>query len=333
MAVTGFPRIPRIFIPALVVAVVGCSALHGQTMPDRGDAALAESGDPASPVRRTSRYAARVKRLDPHEATDAALEGPLARTLSVEFQETPLRDAVAQLADTLGIQIRIDLKALEEAGVDRENPLTVALADAPARAILRAALHPLDLTAIPRDGALVVTTREAAKNDLAIWFYPLPGGLDASDVDTLVRRLVVPAAGERFGGDATIVPVSGDSPAGLGVTILAPDAVHERILALLAGLDEAAWHPDAAGPAPRHVRVHAIPDEHVREALCGRLVELCNESLADAADPEAEVTEVGTTLVVRSTSPGFHARAANLIATIVARSRSPDDESARGVAR
>lgn len=327
MATGSERRFLLVAIPAFLAAVVGGTGAFGQTTtadPLGTLLPLAEAGDSASPNRGRSRYLDRVLRTDQHQATEAALREPLSRRVTFDFHETPLREAIEQIADTIGITIRIDPQTLGAVGRNGECPITISLADVPAQMLIRSILRPMDLVAIPRDGHLVVTSREAAAEDPAIWFYPTPSGIDLYEVEELVERLVEPSAWESLGGPCSIVSISGGSPEGVGVSIQAPDEIHERILSLLVGLDKAAWHQPAASTnsAPRHVRVHTIRDASVRETLCERLVEMCNESLGDAADPEADVSEIGTTLVVRSTSPEFQVRAANLISRIVGREES-----------
>lgn len=321
MAPTSARRFFQLASPALLSVVIGSTVASGQTATDAPlgeSSSVAEQGDSASPNRARSHYLARVLRTDQHQATEAALREPLSRRVTVDFNETPLREAIDQIADTIGITIRIDAEALQDHGRDEGFPITISLADVPASMLIRSML-PKDLRSIPRDGHLVVTTLEAAREDPAIWFYPTPSGLDAFEVEQLIQQIVEPDAWENLGGPYSIVGVSGGSPEGVGVSVRAADEIHERILPLLVGLDQAAWHHSDASTdsAPRHVRVHGVPDAAVREALCERLVKLCNESLGDAADPEAEVSEIGTTLVVQSTSPEFHIRASNLISRIV----------------
>lgn len=331
MATVGVRRLFPIATTALLTAVIGsvvASRGQGATEdPFATSLPVAEAGDAASESRGRSHYLARAMRIDRHLATDAALRDPLSRPVTFDFNETPLRQAIDQIADTIGIRIRIDADACDAAGRDPDSPVTIALAEVPARTLIRAML-PKELTSIPRDGHLVVTSRDAAGDDPAIWFYPTPSGLDAFQVREIVERLVEPGAWNSQGGPSSIVCVSSGSTEGVGVLIQAPEEIHERLLPLLVGLDRAAWHQPATGtgPVPRHVRAHTVLDAAVREALCERLAEMCNESLGDAADPDAEVSEIGTTLVVRSTSPEFHLRAANLISRIAGREEPHGDE-------
>lgn len=319
MAKIGGPVLIPIVMPVLMTAVLGWTMAAGQTAISVTPSEAGEIDRERPVERKEARYDSRVRRLDSHAETDEALRARLERRLTVGFAGTPLSAVIAEVADATGIHFRIDGKAIQEHGVTMEEKVTVSITDVPTDALLRLILRPMNLTAIVRDGHVVVTTREAAADDPATWFYPLPTGFerDPATVMEMVQTIVKPDGWDVVGGPASMTSISGIDRAGF--VIHAPDEMHERILPLLAGLDTAGWSDevDGAGPAPRHIRVHAVPNAEVRDALVDSLVAMCNESLAHGADPEADVTEIGRTIVVRSKSPEFHLRVAELIAAIL----------------
>jgi hypothetical protein len=65
-----------------------------------------------------------------YEALDSTVD-------SLEFNETPLRDVISSLRDREGIPIQIDAKALEDAGIDLETPITKNLSGISLRSALR----------------------------------------------------------------------------------------------------------------------------------------------------------------------------------------------------
>ena len=58
-----------------------------------------------------------------------------------EFIETPLADAIEYLKDAHEIPIRIDVKALSEAGVTRDAPITCNIKGITLRSALRSRTH------------------------------------------------------------------------------------------------------------------------------------------------------------------------------------------------
>lgn len=48
----------------------------------------------------------------------------LIKPMQCEFQETPLRDVVSHVRETLEMPVALDRKALEDAGIDVEIPIT-----------------------------------------------------------------------------------------------------------------------------------------------------------------------------------------------------------------
>lgn len=238
------------------------------------------------------------------------------------FTETPLRDVVAHIKDGLGLPITIDMKALEDAGIDLETPITLDASTGTVRSALRRILDPIALTWMVRDECLLITTQETAAENLAVRLYPLPcaAGSD-TDADSLAALVDViqsttggVAAWADFGGHGTVRP----SPDGSALVIAQTEETHDEVEGLMRSLHErgrAELGVAADGSAARSptVRVHPVADAKVRADLAAKLVALCNESLAKAGDPQAKVTAVGECLAVQSVSPEFHILAGQLI--------------------
>ncbi|NBV47062.1 MAG: hypothetical protein EBR86_15865, partial [Planctomycetia bacterium] len=99
-----------------------------------------------------------------------ALDKPVE---SLEFNETPLRDVISQLQDSQGIPIQVDTKALEEAGLDLDAPVTRNLSGVSLRSALRLILGDLDMTYLIKDEVLLITTKEKAAENLIVKVYPV----------------------------------------------------------------------------------------------------------------------------------------------------------------
>lgn len=165
-------------------------------------------------------------------AAQAALEKPV----DVSFQDVPLREAMFQLSKPAGVPIGLDMRALEEQGVDFETPVTFALAGRPLAVVLDRLLDPLDLTLDLAGDRLLVTTEDQAEQRLSTAIYPLP--LDSRDhvdlVDTIQNTIGGPAAWADTGGTGAIVAIEG-SPRCL--VIRQTTANHRAIAALLRSLE------------------------------------------------------------------------------------------------
>ncbi|HEX5105152.1 MAG TPA: hypothetical protein VFV87_15135, partial [Pirellulaceae bacterium] len=91
----------------------------------------------------------------------------------MEFIETPLNDAINILKDTHQIPIELDVKRLEEAGVNIDTPVTKNLRGITLRSALRLLLNDLELTYVVRDEVLLITTPEEAESQLITKVYPV----------------------------------------------------------------------------------------------------------------------------------------------------------------
>ncbi len=99
-----------------------------------------------------------------------ALEQPVE---NFDFVETPLRDVVAQIEDAHGIQVEIDARALEDFGLDIDQPVTRSVSGISLRSALRLILSEIDLAYIIKDEVMMITTQEEAENNLVLKVYPV----------------------------------------------------------------------------------------------------------------------------------------------------------------
>ncbi|NDC64001.1 MAG: hypothetical protein EBZ59_08490, partial [Planctomycetia bacterium] len=99
-----------------------------------------------------------------------ALEKPVER---FDFNETPLRDVIAQIEDAQGIPVQIDAKAFEDAGLDLMTPVTKNVSGISLRSALRLLLGELDLTYLVKDEVLLITTKDKAAENLVVKVYPV----------------------------------------------------------------------------------------------------------------------------------------------------------------
>jgi len=88
----------------------------------------------------------------------AALETPV----DMNFQEAPLQDVIGALAAKAQVPVILDEKALTEAGVSTDTPVSIQVKQVSFKAALRIMLGNLDLTYVVRDEVLQITTPDFA---------------------------------------------------------------------------------------------------------------------------------------------------------------------------
>ncbi len=130
------------------------------------------------------------------EHIHSVLREPLKAPL--EFQEQPLSDVMAQIADEYEIPIQFDSGALDEVAISSDTEVTLA----PLRNVtLRSALNIMlkqpgleDLTYIIEEEVLLITTEERANESLKVKVYPV------ADLVLPIENLSVGGGGQMGGG-------------------------------------------------------------------------------------------------------------------------------------
>jgi serine/threonine protein kinase len=102
---------------------------------------------------------------------DARVRRSLATKISVKFKDTPLSDAVTEVAKKLAVEARLDAEAISEGEFPPDQPVNVNLANSTGEAVLAKLLHPLQLSWEIMDGTLVITTPVRANDRLTSKFY------------------------------------------------------------------------------------------------------------------------------------------------------------------
>lgn len=169
-------------------------------------------------------------------APAAAARAALDKPVDARFAETALRDAIARLSDQAGVPIALDLGRLENAGIHLDTAITIAFAGRPLVVALDRILDPLGLTFTLTADRLLVTTKEAAGEQVTVALYPLPAdGRDAATlIDTIERTVGGPGEWMRGGGDGFMFAVEGDLRC---LVVGQTTAIHRRLAAFLRSLE------------------------------------------------------------------------------------------------
>ncbi len=112
-----------------------------------------------------------------HRGADAAkrsqIESVLDSKTAFEFLDVPLSEVVDALEGQHEIQIEIDQRAVEEAGLTTDAPVAKSLAGISLRSALKLLLRDLGLTFLIEDEVLQITTPEEAESRLVTVVYPV----------------------------------------------------------------------------------------------------------------------------------------------------------------
>ena len=171
---------------------------------DRAFVAKQTAKKPAGKVKRPSKKPVEKKQPKIHGG-EAAIRKGLAKTLPLEFIETPLSDAIAFLRDVSRTEIVLDRYALERADISADAPVSANKKRVTLREALDLILEPLKLTWDVKHEVILVTTEEQHENNLLAVVYQVA---PKSDVEALLENI-----------ETTVAPKSWDVAGGPGVIV------------------------------------------------------------------------------------------------------------------
>jgi hypothetical protein len=106
-------------------------------------------------------------------AREKGLLRMLNTTLPVNFENTPLKEAITFVHDKTGIDIFVDESSLKDADIEYDAPVTLKASGLHTRTVLKTVLAGHGLTFIIKEGALHVMTPEKAKQFMIARAYPV----------------------------------------------------------------------------------------------------------------------------------------------------------------
>jgi hypothetical protein len=199
-----------------------------------------------------------------------AIEEKLDQTIeSVDFEDVPLEDAVAHLAEEAGIPVAIDETALTGYGIKLDKPVSLHLENRPARTMFRLILSPLGLTTINRDAVLTVTTTEIAEEGMLTFVYEVS---DLCRTQEQTNTLIDVLQSDTDGSWEDIDGIGGSiSMPRVGTLVLRQtERVHREIAGILEQLRETLGDETLADPATPdddqvETRYYHLPKDQARE--------------------------------------------------------------------
>ena len=122
-----------------------------------------------------TRRRAKYKAVDLSESGSAEekINEELLKPTELDFTEIPLKEAIDYIKDKHEIEIQFDEKALTEAAVATDTPITKQLDGISLRSALRLILRPMQLTYVIKDEVLLITSQTEAENQLVVKVYPV----------------------------------------------------------------------------------------------------------------------------------------------------------------
>ena len=97
----------------------------------------------------------------------------LDKNTVLEFQDTPLSEAIAYIAELHGITIRIDENSIQEVGITRDEPISLFLSDVSLRSAFKIMLEDLELTYVIRDEIMQIVSVAEAEENRQVRVYPV----------------------------------------------------------------------------------------------------------------------------------------------------------------
>jgi hypothetical protein len=140
------------------------------------------------------------------EEPPSAIEKALSAPAKFTFLETPLEEVAAFLGEQHNINVVLDKKALEEAGLGTDIPVTLDLSGIPLRSALNIVLRDFGLTWTVRDKMLEITASEALDSQLVTRLYDvshLTG--NAEGLADLIMAVLNPQSWGIVGGAGSVV--------------------------------------------------------------------------------------------------------------------------------
>jgi hypothetical protein len=175
---------------------------------------------------------------NPVAQIESALKGPIGQW---EFIDTPLNEIVAQLKSDHNIEVQLDTKTLDEAGVTAEaTTFSRSLSGLALEDALALLLDQHEMTFVVRNGVLQITTQAVADEVLETRLYDVGDLLNARapEYEKLIEVLVSsiePESWDQAGGPGAILEYSQFET----LVVTQTRSVHQKMEKLLGELRKA----------------------------------------------------------------------------------------------
>ena len=130
--------------------------------------AIAQSGQLGQPDNKIAKVKSKMKKEpDLNEITFAKLQ----KITTINYIDTSLNELLGDLGEKLEMQIFLDVRNLDDVGIDRDTPVTINLANVPAYLGFELMLQQLDLGFTVKEGLIIVTSADDAEVSAVVRYY------------------------------------------------------------------------------------------------------------------------------------------------------------------
>jgi hypothetical protein len=207
-----------------------------------------------------------------------AVQKALAESAEFNFTDTPLKDVAAFVADHYNINVLLDTKALADANVTPDTPVTEKLKGLSLRLALNQILAAKDLGYVEKDDNLLsITTADVAKTHMTTQIFDVrkfanPVSEFSADpkpwarIAEIVMSIVAPSTWDNNGGAGSLTIYDGN------MIVSQTDEIQSQIADLLSQLEIARQPPSAwqNGGPPVTLFPAGAPETKVDQALDSR---------------------------------------------------------------
>ena len=135
---------------------------------------------------------------------EKAIRKALAKKISVDFDETPLEEALDYLRDMTQILIIADINSLDDLGLKIEDPVTLSKKNTQTKDILKQIGEQLNeaVTWTIRHEVLMITSNESEEENLDVIVYQITRKVEVDALEEDLETKILPDAWEDVGGYA-----------------------------------------------------------------------------------------------------------------------------------
>ncbi len=174
-------------------------------------------------------------------AFERRLREALRQPVTMRFEEAPLHEVVTEFERQVRIPVALDLRALDDAGLDADTPVTFRCEQLAARHALDLMLSEIELSWCNKQ-LLVITTKEKADEQLIVRVYPVAdliadgssGEHNFQELLDTISSTVAPETWDSVGGQGSMRPVSVASAFVMSQTREVHEGVEDLLFAIRA---------------------------------------------------------------------------------------------------
>ena len=184
----------------------------------------------------------------------------LEKEVELNFNDTPLNEAIRAVGEKIGANFVVDSRSLDEEGIKVTTPVSIVVSGLSARPALRLILKPLHLTYVVKDEVIMIVSRQRAKGELIVTTYAVadllaiePAGVEKTDAPHIesglkqfievIQSTVSPDSWDVAGGSGSVRSYATTR----SLVIRQTRDVHDEIANLLQRLRELKRVSDAGG--------------------------------------------------------------------------------------